>query len=282
MSAAATSALVLNLVACVMAVVVLMGTCLAVSAVRRDWSTIDVLWGLGFVTIAVASFALSGEWGDDTRRILTLAATSVWGLRLACYLLWRNRAAEDPRYTALLRRNTGPLVPYVIRSIFWPQGRTMVITSLPIQVAMYQDAPVSGVTWVGLTLAAVGITLETVGDAQLARFKSDPANAGRVMDRGLWGWTRHPNYFGDSCVMFGLWLMACGHWLGMVTLISPVYMTYRLIRGNGKALTERRMAAKRGQAYLDYVERTSGFFPVPPSLTRGRGARRSEPTTPAR
>ena len=104
----------------------------------------------------------------------------------------------------------------------------------------------------------------TVGDAQLRRFRADPAHAGQVLDRGLWRYTRHPNYFGDAVVWFGLWLLACSHWLGLLLVVSPVYMTNMLVRHTGKKLLEKHMARSKGAAYADYVRRTSGFIPWPP------------------
>ncbi|WP_406068873.1 DUF1295 domain-containing protein [Micromonospora sp. NBC_01638] len=257
--------LAVNLAVSALAIACLMACCLVLSLWRRDWSLIDVVWGTGFVVVAAVSVGLSGSAGDPTRRWLMLAVTSVWGLRLAAHLFLRSRGhGEDPRYTALMRRREGALIPYVVRTIFWPQGRVMWFVSIPIQLAMYQGSGMNIVGWCGVVLAVFGIVFESVGDLQLTRFKGDPDNAGRVMDRGLWSWTRHPNYFGDSCVMFGLWAIACGHWIGVLAVVCPAYMTHRLINRNGKALLERRMARRRGEEYAAYVARTSGFFPLPP------------------
>jgi steroid 5-alpha reductase family enzyme len=232
---------------------------------RNEQSIVDTVWGLGFVVVAIVSFLLSSGDGNATRRWLVLALTAVWGLRLGAYIFLRNRGkGEDPRYAALLRRNQGRLVPYVIRTIYWPQGAIMWVVSLPVQVAMYETGAPGVVTWIGVALWAVGLAFEAIGDAQLARFKADPANAGRLMDRGLWAWTRHPNYFGDSVVWFGLFLLACSHWAGLITVIGPVLMTHMLVNKSGKALLERRMSRARGEAYAAYVARTSGFFPRPP------------------
>jgi len=128
-------------------------------------------------------------------------------------------------------------------------------------LAESEHAGLSAVTWLGLAVWAVGFGFETVGDAQLRRFRADPASAGRVLDRGLWRYTRHPNYFGDAVVWFGLWLLACSHWLGLIVVISPVYMTNMLVRHTGKKLLEKHMARSKGAAYADYVRRTSGFIP---------------------
>jgi steroid 5-alpha reductase family enzyme len=145
----------------------------------------------------------------------------------------------------------------------------MWFVSLPVQAAMYEHARLSAVTWLGAAVWAVGFGFEAVGDAQLRRFRADPANAGRVLDRGLWRYTRHPNYFGDAVVWFGLWLLACSHWLGLVLVACPLFMTNMLVRHTGKRLLEKHMARSKGAEYADYVRRTSGFIPWPPSREDG-------------
>ncbi|ROO86446.1 steroid 5-alpha reductase family enzyme [Actinocorallia herbida] len=259
--------LLVNLAGTALAVAVAMGLTMAYALRTRTHSVVDVVWGLGFVVIALTSFALSGVQGEGVtgRRVLVLALTALWGLRLGAYIFRRNHGkGEDPRYAALLRRNKGPVVPFVLRHIYFAQGWIMWMVSLPVQVAMYQNASLGVLTWLGVAVFAVGFLFESVGDRQLARFKADPANQGKVMDRGLWGWTRHPNYFGDSVVWWGLFLVACSHWTGLLTVIGPAFMTHLLVNRSGKALLERQMARRRGQEYTDYLARTSGFFPRPP------------------
>ncbi|WP_433219040.1 DUF1295 domain-containing protein [Dactylosporangium sp. CS-047395] len=140
----------------------------------------------------------------------------------------------------------------------------MWVVSLPVQVAMYVAEPIPVLLWAGVAVWAIGFAFEAVGDAQLASFRRDPANTGRLMDRGLWAWTRHPNYFGDSVVWTGLFLLACSHWVGLLSIVGPALMTHMLVNKSGKALLERRMSRKRGPEYAEYVARTSGFFPRPP------------------
>ena len=189
----------------------------------RVHAIMDTIWPLGFVLIALVSFVLSAGSGAAGRRVLVLVLTAVWGLRLGAHIFSRNRGqGEDKRYASLLRRNRGSLAAFVLRYIYWMQGRVMWFVSLPVQAAMYEHAPLSAVTWLGVAVWAVGFGFEAVGDAQLRRFRADPANAGRVLDRGLWRYTRHPNYFGDAVVWFGLWLLACSHWLGLVLVACPV------------------------------------------------------------
>jgi steroid 5-alpha reductase family enzyme len=231
----------------------------------RAHAIMDTVWGLGFVVIALVSFGLSSSYGVPGRRVLVLVLVATWGVRLSAHIYLRNRGqGEDRRYASLLRRNTGSLAAFVLRHIYWPQGRAMWFVSLPLQVAMYEHAALSFVTWLGVAVWLVGFSFETVGDLQLRRFRADPSTAGQVLDRGLWRYTRHPNYFGDAMVWFGLWLLACSHWLLVLTVASPVYMTNMLVRHTGKRLLEKHMVRSKGAAYADYVRRTSGFVPWPP------------------
>lgn len=257
--------LVIGLVVAAVAIVVLMAGTLALSVRLSNWSIIDTFWGLGFVVVALVSYFVSDGHGDDGRRLVAVAVPVIWGLRLAGYIHWRNHGKpEDPRYTALLKRRTGPLIPFVVKTIFWAQGWVMWVVAIPITLAMFEREPVNAITWVGVALAAVGLFFETVGDLQLAKFKSDPGNAGKLMDRGLWSWTRHPNYFGDLCVMFAFWLIACGSWIGIIAVGAPILMTRMLLTKTGKRMLDRRMARTRGDAYVEYARRTSGLVPRPP------------------
>ncbi|MEO5877340.1 MAG: DUF1295 domain-containing protein [Streptosporangiaceae bacterium] len=265
------SALLINLAVTVAAVAATMLATMAYALRTRTQSVVDTIWGLGFVVIAAVSFAVSGIQGEGltARRIILLVLTALWGLRLGGYIHARNHGqGEDPRYTALMRRNTGPVVPYVLRTIYWRQGAIMWVVSLPVQVGMYERGALGVLTWLGIAVWAIGFAFEAVGDLQLARFKSVPANQGKVMDRGLWAWTRHPNYFGDATVWWGLFLIACSHWIGLLTVVAPVLMTHMLVNKSGKALLERQMSRKRGPEYADYLARTSGFFPRPPRRAR--------------
>jgi steroid 5-alpha reductase family enzyme len=256
----------LNLLVSIVAVAALMAIVMGVSIRAKDHSLIDIFWGPAFVLVAVVSYLLSaGSAGDSTRRLVVLVLTAVWGLRLGLHIGRRNRGhGEDPRYTALMRHQTGSLVGYLVRKVYGLQGLLVVVVSLPVQVAMYESTPLGLLGGLGIVVWLVGFVFEAVGDQQLARFKADPANEGRIMDRGLWAWTRHPNYFGDSCVWAGLFLLALGSPVGLLTVVSPIVMTLLLVSYSGKALLEKGMRRKRGAAYDDYIERTSGFFPRPP------------------
>lgn len=255
-----------NVLICAVAVVVYFAV-IMVTAIRIGrHAIVDVFWGPGFVMVAAISYlASAGSGGDDVRRATVLALTAIWGLRLGAHIGIRNAGrGEDKRYTAILDRRTGNLAGYVARTVYLPQALILLLVSLPVQLAMYESAPLGLLGGLGVAVWTVGFLFEAVGDAQLARFTRNPANDGRVMDTGLWSWTRHPNYFGDACVWFGLWLLALGHPAGLLTVVSPAAMTYFLVSVTGKALLEKGMRRSRGAAYDDYVARTSGFLPRPP------------------
>jgi steroid 5-alpha reductase family enzyme len=225
-------------------------------------SIVDVTWGLTFVAVAWVGLALGP--GDLGRRALVAALVTVWGGRLAWHIGRRAHGApEDPRYVALLADAPGGDVHrYAVRKVFVPQGLIAWFVSLPIQVSACLGAGLGWVGWLGVAVWAVGFGFEAVGDAQLRRFKADPANRGRVMDRGLWAWTRHPNYFGDATMSWGLWVIAAEHLPGVFTVLSPVLMTWLLVRVSGAKLLEQTMGSRPG--YAAYIARTSGFFPRPP------------------
>jgi steroid 5-alpha reductase family enzyme len=147
--------------------------------------------------------------------------------------------------------------------IFLTQAAAIWFVSLPVQVAMFERDEPGLLLYIGTVVWAIGFFFESVGDWQLSRFRADPANQGQVMNRGLWRYTRHPNYFGDACAWWGIWLIAAQQWMGAITVLSPALMTWTLTRKTGKPLLEQGMAERR-PGYADYINRTSGFFPLPP------------------
>lgn len=236
-----------------------------ISLWRGRYDTIDTVWGLGFVVIAVVTFGLSS--GSLAFRITVTALTAIWGLRLAIHLHLRNRGKpEDRRYAEILAKAKGNPKAHMFRVVFLTQGAVMWIVSLPVQVAQYGEHVFGPLAYLGIALWLVGFTFEAVGDHQLSRFTADPANKGTVLDTGLWRYTRHPNYFGDACVWWGLYLIACHSWVGAATLPAPLLMTFLLAKGTGKPLTEKHLANTR-PGYAEYVARTSGFLPLPPKPT---------------
>ncbi|MFE3447155.1 DUF1295 domain-containing protein [Nocardia sp. NPDC059180] len=232
------------------------------------YNVVDVTWGLGFVLVAMVAAAIGD--GSPVRKALMLALVAIWGLRLSLHLQRRTAGrGDDPRYVALLDRH-GQRPSTALARIFLPQGLTQWLVSLPVQVSAAADAT-SGVGWVavgvGVLVWSVGIAFEAVGDYQLTRFRANPRNRGRVMDRGLWAWTRHPNYFGDCCVWWGIWLVAASSWPGVLTIVAPLAMTYLLVYGTGARLLEHTMRDRPG--YRDYQRRTAYFFPMPPRRRLG-------------
>lgn len=236
---------------------------------------IDVVWGTGFAVDAVVTLLLAIGHGDLWRQLLVTALTCVWGLRLATHIARRNRGkAEDPRYVEIMARAPGSPVAHVVRKVYLPQAVIQWIVSLPVQLGQYghaATAPAVVVTVLGVLSWGVGFVFESVGDAQLAAFAADPANRGRVMDRGLWRYTRHPNYFGDAAVWWGLTLLALHHGVGLIGLPGAALMTWLLAKGTGAKLLESSIGNRR-PGYAEYVERTSGFLPLPPRqvTTEGR------------
>jgi len=245
------------------AIVVLMLVTWLVSVARRDASIVDIVWGLGFVVVGWAVFATTN--GNHTRRILLVAMTMIWGLRLATHLFLRNRGkGEDHRYQAMRRRYGERFAVVSLYLVFGLQGVLMWLVSLPLQLGQTRQAPDVGlIGGIGIAVWAFGMYFEAVGDWQLARFKRDPANAGKVMDRGLWRYTRHPNYFGDACVWWGIALVAAETGIGAIGLVGALVMTVLLRRVSGVTLLERSLV-KRRPGYEDYVERTSPFLPRRP------------------
>ena len=222
-------------------------------------AVVDVAWGLGFVLVAVVSAVL----GDTAVRWLLLGMVAVWGLRLARHTGRRQaqHPHEDPRYEELLG---GGGFATAVRKVYAIQGVSLWFVSLPVQVAAVVDTRWWWVAAVGVLLWLVGLVFESVGDAQLAAYKKD-AERPPVMDSGLWAWTRHPNYFGDACVWWGIWLVgavAAGPLPAVATVAAPLAMTYFLAFATGARLLERSMMKRPG--YPEYAERTSMFFPLPP------------------
>ncbi|TFI43943.1 DUF1295 domain-containing protein [Rhodococcus sp. 1R11] len=240
--------------------VLMMVTALVGALIGRH-NVVDVTWGGGFVLIALIS-AATGT-GDLWRRLLLLVLVGVWGLRLALHVFRRSRGhGEDPRYTELLSKATGNTTLYALRKIYLTQALALWFVSLPIQVSAVAHGSVLPVVVLGVLVWMLGWAFEAVGDAQLKAFKADASNKGKIMDRGLWSWTRHPNYFGDSAVWWGLFLVSASAWPGVFTLLSPVAMTYFLVFATGARLLERSMEQRPG--YREYQQRTSYFLPRPP------------------
>jgi steroid 5-alpha reductase family enzyme len=228
------------------------------------FNIVDVVWGSSFVVTAITSFLWSlGHEVPVWRRVLVLVLVALWGGRLSLYIGRRSHGAgEDPRYDAMLGDGRHRALR-ALSIVFVLQAVVAWFISLPVQAAMYVRSGWSFLAYAGIAIWLIGLFFEAVGDAQMTAFRNDPANQGLVMDRGLWRYSRHPNYFGDATAWAGLWLIAAQHWIGALTLASPALMAWFLSFKTGKPLLEKQMARTK-PGYADYVKRTSGFFPLPP------------------
>jgi len=251
------------MLASAVAILILMVSTWIVSVIITNASIVDIVWGLGFVVVAWVGRVVGD--GNDARQWLLTLLTTLWGLRLAGYLAWRNTGhGEDFRYRSM-RKRWGSRFPLVsLLTVFGLQGTLMWIVSLGVQLGQADATPDLGIlALIGVVVYAVGLFFEVVGDAQLTKFKADPASAGRVMDRGLWRYTRHPNYFGDACVWWGLALIAAETGGGAWGLIGAAVMSFFLRRVSGVTMLERSLK-KRREGYAEYIARTSPFIPRPP------------------
>jgi len=235
----------------------------AVSVRLRDASIADIFWGMGFVLLAWTSWAVADV--TAARVELLLALVTIWGIRLSIHLWWRKRGeAEDRRYAAMRKRNGPGFWWSNLFSVFLLQAALLWFVALPVQLAAWHDdlASLSWLDGLGAALWLVGFYFEAVGDWQLTRFKSNPANSDRVMDEGLWRYTRHPNYFGDFCVWWGVYLIAAAGG-AQATIASPALMSLLLLRVSGVTLLENSITDRRPD-YAEYQRRVNAFFPGAP------------------
>lgn len=240
-------------------------------------AVVDVTWGVGFVLVALAGAVVGAVTeddfyrGGDLHRLVLATVVAVWGLRLAWHIRGRAQGhGEDPRYAELIgvRPEEDRRAWFVlgVRKVFVVQAVALWLISWPVQVGQALPVAAWWLVGLGVLVTAVGVLFESVGDAQLAAYKEVPKDERPpVMETGLWRYTRHPNYFGDACVWWGLWLaggLASGWVPGLVTLVAPVAMTYFLVFATGARLLERSMMQRPG--YPEYAARTSMFVPLPP------------------
>jgi steroid 5-alpha reductase family enzyme len=227
----------------------------------RDASIADVCWGLGFVLLAWFYCLLSPAL--TSRSWLVAMLVTLWGTRLAVHIFRRNHGrGEDPRYRAMRASHQRSFWLRSVFTVFWLQGALLWFVSLPLLVAVRATHP-AGLTMVdglGVLVFAIGFAFEVVGDYQLERFKTQPGNRGKVLESGLWRYTRHPNYFGDAAVWWGLYVIAASTSGGWLTILSPSLMTLLLVRVSGVTLLEKGLTASK-PGYLAYVARTPAFFP---------------------
>src|SRR5689334_12254766 len=206
------------------------------SLAKKDASIVDSFWGPGFALIGWASLFLTN--GFQPRKLLIVALVTVWGLRLGFHIFTRNHGkGEDYRYQAM-RRQYGDKFPVVsLFTVFGFQGLLMWFISMPLQIAQVSQTPdrLTLFDYFGAIVWIIGFSFEAIGDWQLKQFKADANNKGKVMNRGLWRYTRHPNYFGDATLWWGYYLIACAVPFGFYTLLSPLTMTIFLMNVSGVA-----------------------------------------------
>jgi steroid 5-alpha reductase family enzyme len=248
------------------AIAPLMALAWLLSLKLRNVSIVDALWSVMFV-LAALCYALAGEL-RSARTVLILALVMAWAARLAVYIGWRNFGhGEDRRYQQIRARNDPGFEWKSLYLVFGLQALLAWFISLPLLAAAHSSASLGLRDGAGVLLWLVGFYFETLGDAQLARFKANPENRGKVMDRGLWRYTRHPNYFGEFCLWWGYYLiaLAAGGWW---SLPAPLLMSLLLLKVSGVSLLEKDIGERR-PGYKEYVQRTSAFLPRPPHAAGG-------------
>jgi len=231
------------------------------SLITKNVTHVDSLWGLGFVLIAWLTFTMTE--GFVGRRILISFLVTLWGLRLSLHLSRRNWGhGEDPRYAAWREKSGDRFWLVSLVKVFVLQAVFLWVISLALQWGQLSTQPSNFTVFdsLGFAVWAVGFYFETVGDWQLARFKADSGNKGKVMDQGLWAYTRHPNYFGESLMWWGIFLIALATPVGWWTIVSPIVITVVLLKMTGVTLMEKAIVHTR-PGYGDYIARTNAFLP---------------------
>jgi steroid 5-alpha reductase family enzyme len=240
-----------------------------ISLAVKDSSIVDFSWSFTCVAVCWIAYAVSDK-GMTPRVMLVLAAVTIWGVRLGLYIARRNWGAEDRRYASLRKRAKEQgrnYAFYSLRVVFMFQGTVAWINALPLMAAIAGPGPAQpGVlTWIGTVVWLIGFVTESMADAQMARFRATRTRPDELMDRGLWRYSRHPNYFGEMLVQWGYFLFACDVGApALITIVGPLLLTYLIVGPMGANLLERRLGKKK-PAYADYVRRTSAFVPWPPS-----------------
>jgi steroid 5-alpha reductase family enzyme len=233
----------------------------------KDPSFVDSWWALGVIVLVWSTYLQLPAPGAHAITLTLLA--SAWGLRLGVYLLWRWRKhGHDRRYAKLAERARDKhklgFAAFALLWVFLPQMLLQFVLALPAMLGQIPATTTLGaIAHGGLWLAVFGIVYEAVADAQLSHFKSVSANEGKVMDQGLWRFSRHPNYFGELCTWWGLWLIAFDAGAGLWSIPGPLLITFLLTRVSGAPTTEPHLQKTRPD-YAAYKARTSAFIPLPP------------------
>jgi len=241
----------------------------AVAVAIKDVSFIDAVWPMGMVLLAAVTFWLANA--ASPAALLLLMLTTVWGVRLGVHLFvrWR-RNGVDPRYKKIMAsakdKKGWSFAKTALLQVFLLQGPLLFMVCLPAQLGIWRGGELGALALIGAGVALTGIAFETIGDWQLERFRANSANTGKVLATGLWRFTRHPNYFGDACAWWGIWLVALstGWDVALASLIGPLFLNFTLVKWSGAALLERGLKKSRPE-YAAYIARTSSFLPMPPT-----------------
>ncbi|HMD58163.1 MAG TPA: DUF1295 domain-containing protein [Steroidobacteraceae bacterium] len=244
-----------------------------VSLPLRNVSIVDTLWSL--LQLAAVIVYARAALPASPRAMVVAVLTLLWSLRLALYIGWRNHGhGEDRRYQQIRRNNDPGFAFKSLYIVFGLQCALAWVVSLPLLAALHSQVAFGLIDALGVALWLTGMSFEVIGDAQLAAFRGDAQNRGRVLNTGLWRYTRHPNYFGECCLWWGFYLLALGAG-GWWAIASPLLMSLLLLKVSGVTLLERDIGERR-PGYAEYVAATSAFFPWPPrrSTATGRGVAR--------
>lgn len=240
-----------------------------VSLLKRDASIVDSLWSLMLLAIGIAYYAQDNLPGP--RSVLVLVLLAAWAIRLSAFITWRNHGEpEDHRYAAMRKKHNPGFWWKSLGLVFLLQGLIAWIVSIPLWPAISAYSPMGVLDILALSLVLFGLLYESIADAQLAAFRSGAGNKNKVMRRGLWAYSRHPNYFGEACVWWGFYCfaLAAGAWW---TVFSPLLMTFLLLRVSGVSLLEKDIGERRPE-YALYRQTTSAFIPWPKSAPNSPGA----------
>lgn len=255
-----------DFILCGLAAAAFMSAVFLIARAIKRYDLVDAAWGSSFIVIALTSFLLQpGEKLEFDTQMLTTLLVTVWGGRLTWHIIRRIQRtdSEDPRYVALRKTWKGNVALNVYTRIYLLQAVLALLICIPvIHINLFADNGFTALVWLGAAVWLTGFVFETVGDAQLKDFVSQPANKGKVMDRGLWRYSRHPNYFGELTQWWGIFLICLTTPFGWVGIVGPVLISYLILFVSGIPLNEQRFEGRPGWAA--YKARTSAFIPLPP------------------
>ncbi|GIV33930.1 MAG: hypothetical protein KatS3mg031_1465 [Chitinophagales bacterium] len=229
-----------------------------IALLKKDNSIVDIGWGVGFILIAFTVLILSKNFSNES--ILVVVLTLLWGLRLAVYIFLRNyKRGEDYRYRQWREEWGKNVIWRSYLQIFVLQGFIMWLVALPLMNTIPSGSILGVAEWIGCAFWITGFLFESVGDMQMHFFKKKPENRGKIMRQGLWRFSRHPNYFGESLLWWGIFIISVNNPLPIVSIVSPILLTYLLLRVSGVALLEKKYIDD--PEYQDYRKKTRAFVP---------------------